>query len=273
MLNSLRLRFQLPSVWWLLGLILLLFSTSAAQATHIRAGDITAKRDTTPNPNPRRFFFTMVIYRDTSPGSAEMESEPEIFDGLVFRKVRVASVVPIGNDTEKHTFRWETTFPADGTYTASWTGINRNNNILNLSAPSDQHSFYIQTTININSLRGFNSTPVLTVDPIDLGMVGRKFVHNPGAFDADGDSLAFKFVTPRRRDPMGNIITVPGFQMPHLLFGCQNSLGTGPATFTLDPLTGQLEWDAPCRRGEYNIAFVVEEWRVSPGGGAVKLGE
>ncbi|MFD3000483.1 gliding motility-associated C-terminal domain-containing protein [Pontibacter toksunensis] len=142
-----------------------------------------------------------------------------------------------------------------------------------MSPPTDQRSFYIETVININALRGFNSTPVLTVAPIDVGAVGRRFVHNPGAYDADGDSLAFKLIVPRYQDVNGNISPVPGYMLPHLYDNCTTSDGSGPATFSLDPLTGQMTWDAPCRQGQYNVAFVVEEWRVSPGGGAVKLGE
>ncbi|TXK18378.1 hypothetical protein FVR03_24065, partial [Pontibacter qinzhouensis] len=271
MKEHLLIRNLLPfSCLFALVVVLLLASSTSVQATHIRAGDITAKRDTTPNPNPRRFFFTMVIYRDT--GGVQMENPVTINNGnLGDISVNVAQVIPIGNQTEKHIFRWQYTYPADGTYTVSWKGVNRNPNIQNLQAPSDQHSFHIETTININSLRGFNSTPVLTVDPVDIALVGRKWVHNPGAFDADGDSLAFKFVVPRRRDANENVINVPGFVMPNTRFNCASP--TNPSTFTLDPETGQLEWDQPCIRGEYNIAFVVEEWRVSPGGGAVKLGE
>ncbi|WP_187263875.1 T9SS type B sorting domain-containing protein [Pontibacter beigongshangensis] len=274
MRQGLHIRFLLPHAWLFILVLLLLVSSSAVQATHIRAGDITAKRDTTPNPNPRRYFFTMVIYRDT--GGVQMDNPVTIWNGLNNITVPLNRMIPIGNQTEKHIFTWETTYPADGTYEVSWTGINRNNNILNLQSPSEQHSFHITTTLNINSLRGYNSTPVLTVDPIDLAMTFRKWVHNPGAYDADGDSLAFKFRVPQRREGSGitgKVINVPGFVMPHLYDNCQNSIGTGPATFTLDPLTGQLEWDAPCITGEYNIAFVVEEWRVSPSGGAVKLGE
>jgi gliding motility-associated-like protein len=252
-------------------LIVLLGCFNEAQATHIRAGDITAQRDTTPNPNPRRFFFTMTIYTDQA-SSAE---DPIVFmnmGGVIVEVPRLA-VIDIGNVTDREVYKWEYTFPTDGTFAVSWVGVNRNLGILNMAPPSDQRSFYIETVVNINSLRGFNSTPVLTVFPIDLAAVGRKFVHNPGAYDADGDSLAFKLIVPRYEDVNGRIAPVPGYSLPHLTFSCTTSDASGPATLELDPLTGQLTWDAPCRQGEYNVAFVVEEWRVSPNGGAVKLGE
>ncbi|MDX5420774.1 MAG: gliding motility-associated C-terminal domain-containing protein, partial [Hymenobacteraceae bacterium] len=265
------MRYPLPgSLLWVL-VILMLGAFSEAQATHIRAGDITAKRDTTPNPNPRRFFFTMIMYTDQASQADDPTVQISTGDGNVITVPRLA-VIDIGNQTDKEVFKWEYTYGADGTYTVSWNGINRNPGILNVSPPSDQLTFFISTTININALRGFNSTPVLTVAPIDLAAVGRKFVHNPGAYDADGDSLAFKLRVPQRIDGGGRIAPVPGYSLPHRTFQCTTSSGSGEATLTLDLSDGQLEWDAPCVKGEYNIAFVVEEWRVSETG-AVKLGE
>ncbi|WP_237586805.1 T9SS type B sorting domain-containing protein [Pontibacter russatus] len=243
-----------------------------AQATHIRAGDITAQRDTTPNPNPRRFFFTMTIYTDQASSAEDPIVYMNMGGGVVLEVPRLA-VIPIGNETDREVYKWEYTFPTDGTHRVSWVGVNRNNDILNMAPPSDQRSFFIETVININALRGFNSTPVLTVAPIDIAAVGRRYVHNPGAYDADGDSLAFKLIVPRYEDAQGRITVVPGYSLPHLTFNCTTSDGGAAAFLTLDALTGQLTWDAPCVKGEYNVAFVVEEWRVSENGGAVKLGE
>ncbi|WP_345157786.1 gliding motility-associated C-terminal domain-containing protein [Pontibacter saemangeumensis] len=271
---SLRMKYLLRASL-LFVLIIMWGCFSEAQATHIRAGDITAQRDTTPNPNPRRFFFTMTIYTDQASSAEDPIVYMNMGGGVVLEVPRLA-VIPIGNETDREVYKWEYTFPTDGTHRVSWVGVNRNNDILNMAPPSDQRSFFIETVININALRGFNSTPVLTVAPIDIAAVGRTYVHNPGAYDADGDSLAFKLIVPRYEDAQGRITVVPGYSLPHLTFrnaGCTTSDASGPATFSLDPLTGQMTWDAPCVKGEYNVAFVVEEWRVSPGGGAVKLGE
>jgi gliding motility-associated-like protein len=269
--ESLRLRYLLLG-GLLCVLILLLGTLTEAQATHIRAGDITAMRDTGPNPNPRKFFFTMIMYTNQESSADDPFVDISLGDGNMIR-VQRKSVTAIGNQTDKEVFEWEYTYGADGTYTISWNGINRNANIQNIAPPSDQLSFYISTTININSLRGFNSTPILTVAPIDLASVGKKFVHNPGAYDRDGDSLAFKLRVPLRKDNAGNIVAVPGYSVPNRTFNCPNSTGAGTSTFTLNVETGQMVWDAPCRQGEYNVAFVVEEWRITANGGAIKLGE
>jgi len=273
--NSLRLSYPLRCglLWGLM--ILLLGAFSQAQATHIRAGDITAKRDTTPNPNPLRFFFTMKIYTDHASSADDPTVQIATGTGVVLTvpKAEHRVVGDPADEVDVEIYRWEYTYPAAGTYTVSWTGINRNPNILNVRAPSDQLTFFISTTININPLRGFNSTPVLTVAPVDLGAVGRVYVHNPGAFDPDGDSLAFKLRLPQQREGASGLVgPVPNYSLPSRTFNCTTSDGSAPAFLSLDLNTGQLVWDAPCVKGEYNVAFVVEEWRVSATG-AVKLGE
>ncbi|MCC9136323.1 gliding motility-associated C-terminal domain-containing protein, partial [Pontibacter silvestris] len=126
--------------------ILLLGSLTEAQATHLRAGDITAKRDTTPNPNPRRFFFTMTIYRDQ--GSPIFDEQVTIANGDgTTQRVDRYSISDIGNETDREVFYWEYTYPADGTYIIGCNIEERNNGILNIAPPTNQVSFYISTTI------------------------------------------------------------------------------------------------------------------------------
>jgi gliding motility-associated-like protein len=275
MLKSLRLRYLLPGgLLWVL--ILLLGTLTEARATHIRAGDITAQRDTTPNPQPRRFFFTMKIYTDRESEAMDPEVTISMGDGNSVIDKWENGEVPVGDFNDKidvAVYKWEYTYGSDGTYIVAWNGINRNPGILNITPPSDQLTFYISTTINVSALRGFNSTPILTVAPIDKASVGKRWVHNPGAYDPEGDSLSFKLRVPLRTDIAGNISPVPGYSLPDRTFNCSNATGTGSATFTLNMENGQLVWDAPCRKGEYNVAFVVEEWRIASNGGRIKLGE
>jgi len=55
--------------------------------------------------------------------------------------------------------------------------------------------------------------------------------------------------------------SIPNFQSPEIAAGGQNSQQTGPATLTLDEVLGDLIWDAPGLKGEFNVAFIAEEWR------------
>ena len=89
--------------------------------------------------------------------------------------------------------------------------------------------------------------------------MGVAFYHNPGAFDQDGDSLAFEFVIPRKAvgTPVDNHRPIND---PSFGGGPEDGSG-GLATLTIDPITGDIVWDAPGKAGEYNIAFVVKEYR------------
>ncbi|WP_114781791.1 T9SS type A sorting domain-containing protein [Botryobacter ruber] len=259
--------------WLWLALLLICASFSEVEATHLRAGNITVKGDTTSTPNPLRYFFRMVLYTNRHSAGEDQAITISYGDGTQ-QTIPRGPVRQISPEIDQEVFTWDHTFPGPGTYTINWIGVSRNGRNLNLAAPSDVYNLYLATTININPFRGYNSSPVLNNPPIYFANVGRKYAYNPAAYDAEGDSLSFKLVPPRTKAlNTENIVPVPGFTLPNVLFGCRNATDTGPSAFTLDPHTGQMEWDAPCRTGEYTVAFVVEEWRKSPGGGAVKIGE
>jgi gliding motility-associated-like protein len=105
---------------------------------------------------------------------------------------------------------------------------------------------------------GLNSSPVLTIAPIDLAAVGQTFFHNPGAIDADGDSLSYELtICKKTHDRAVDVYAWPDDPK----FDALREDKSGPAKLTLDPLTGDLVWDAPNIPGEYNVAFYVYEWR------------
>jgi hypothetical protein len=113
--------------------------------------------------------------------------------------------------------------------------------------------FYIQDTIYFRDPQffGYNSSPLLYQPPIDYANVGEVFIHNPNAFDPDGDSLHFELIAPLsdRNTP------VPIYQYPdEIQPGAANVL-------TLDPNTGELVWNTPRKKGIYNIAYLITEYR------------
>ncbi|MDJ1486459.1 hypothetical protein QNI16_38685, partial [Cytophagaceae bacterium YF14B1] len=131
--------------------------------------------------------------------------------------------------------------------------------------------------LNIIPNLGSNSTPQLRNPPVDNAEVGQKFTHNPAAFDPDGDSLSYKMIIPRQ----SVTLTVANYRSPETVappLGIPEA-GSGAPTFVLNPLNGDITWDAPGSYGigskgyaEYNIAFVVEEWRKTAAG-YNKIGE
>ena len=88
------------------------------------------------------------------------------------------------------------TYQAPNSYIVSYSEDNRNGGIANMEN-SLNTPFYTETLIIIDPFFGVNNTPILTVPPIDEGIPGARFIHNAGAFDIDGDSLAYYLVTPK----------------------------------------------------------------------------
>jgi gliding motility-associated-like protein len=259
----------------LLFLILLACITGyRASATHIRAGEITARRISATSLT---YQIKLTAYFDivNGEGAAANQNSVNFVIGPAdanpndpnykpdFRTAPRSIPFPnIGNNTTQNTYLVNYTFPSAGKFRISFEEDNRNNNILNIGPPPTRNlNFYVSTILEINASFGLNQTPVLLNAPIDLAAVGQRYIHNPNAFDADGDSLAYRLFVPQRgiangagqnlqyRDP--NLVTPPG----------TTEAGASPATFSINRLTGDLIWNAPVTKGYYNVAFIVEEWR------------
>ncbi|GAB3572695.1 T9SS type B sorting domain-containing protein [Hymenobacter daeguensis] len=278
-----------------------------ARASHIRAGDIQAKVDTTALHNPRRIFFKMILYTDNS----SMVDQPTatIFfgdgtssckDGVVRASKRP---VPGSPDTSINVYFFEHTFPSVGRFVVSFIGELRNRGVLNMSL-SETQSFYISTAIRIDPALGQNRGVVLTAPAIDRAGVNQVFLHNPAAYDADGDSLRYRLLSCQQvpagidgsvgppctgsAGGTGTNLPVPvpctNYRLPNdpsvaanpvtvPYGGVPSDPGGNPAIFVMDPNTGQITWNAPVAVGLYNVAFVVEERRRLPNGTSTLIGE
>jgi gliding motility-associated-like protein len=262
-------------------LTMLLALPFASFATHLRAGEITAKR---VSDTQLTYKVTLTTYTDQINGRAANDGQETVsfYFGFSTNKVESYNVSRkkkflISPTTMCNVYDTTFTFPAPGRYTISCGIVNRNERTINLPQPSENISFFVQTTIVISSSFGLNSTPVLLNIPLDSAAIGKRFIHNPGAFDIDGDSLSYKLTTPQRDKGVdtgiGEFIT--GYLDPSTVGPSPvlNQAGTGPATFRIDPRTGDLIWDAPREIGQYNVAFIIEEWRKAPDGTYIKIGE
>ncbi len=136
-------------------------------------------------------------------------------------------------------------YSSSGTYTISMEDANRNYGVVNVPN-SVTVPMYIETELVINPFLGFNNSVQLLNAPLDKGCVGKLFLHNPSAYDPDGDSLSYKLVPCKGMDGLD----IPGYSYPQ-----------ASQSFDIDPVTGELHWENPLLQGEYNVAFVVEEWR------------
>jgi len=288
------------SAWLLAALLLALgwLRPQAAQASHIRAGDIQARVDMAGG-NPNHFFFRFTLYRDRGGVDQPLNNTYFYFgDGTrVFGTDTDANGRPLVTrsvdnqnstaDTEVLLFDFEHTYGGPGTYVVSFVGENRNAGILNMANSSGQ-SFYVSTTITINPVYGFDNSPVLRAPAVDKAAVGQVFLHNPAGYDADGDSLAYHLRTCQQVDGGTGTANTTNQPIPVV---CDRYVYPDDATITpgttplqvayngvpvgnpsarafiaQDVNTGQITWNAPARAGIYNIAFTVEEFRRTPNG-------
>ena len=239
-----------------------------ADATHLRAGQIVARRvDCTSTV--LRYEITITVYTNTGSSvlfGGEMDYL-DFGDGSPRVLVPVQPNEPLpgfpGVARASYTTYW--TYPGPGRYTISYIEPNRNGGVLNMDN-SISTTFYLETQISIDPFFGCNDTPELLIPPIDRACSGVAFFHNPGAFDPNGDSLSYEFVIPFREKNT----TVTNYRDPnhptfYNNFATGNEAGTGPPTFTINPVDGTIIWDAPGKLGEYNIAFIVVEWRKKNG--------
>jgi gliding motility-associated-like protein len=270
----------------ILGLTIL---TLSLRATHNRAGEITYKRI---EPFVKQvggvtvqvytYSITVIKYTDDGPsiadrcvdtvyfGDRDRGIAPRIngFSGCGCGSLGTVSIgcgSVIVNDIQNN-YRVKLniytiihTYPGPGTYIIRTFDPNRNLGVENIPN-SVNLPFYIESMLVINNISGSNSSPVFAFPPVDRGCVGTCFQHNPGAYDPDlKDSLSFEITASRGVDGK----TVTGYSDPN----------AGPnGVFKIDAITGHLDWCTPQKQGEYNIAFIVNEWRKNTSGNYERIG-
>jgi hypothetical protein len=245
---------------------LLLFAACFyANATHLRAGEITVTRESCTSLT---FIITITVYTNTG-------SEIKFGDGILdFGDGGAPHITPtrdavkrddLGTNVGKVVYSIAHTYSGPGRYVISYFEHNRNAGILNMFN-SVETPFYLESTVSIDPFLGCDNSPRLLVAPIDKACRGAAWYHNPGAYDPDGDSLSYEFTIPKRdkgvpvnnyRDP--NVKEF--YDRVGINYGTANEDKNGQPTFTIDSLTGTIVWDAPGAPGEYNIAFVIRQWR------------
>lgn len=241
--------------------LLCTLATLPVLGTHIRAGEISVRR---VSCNDLTFLITFTGYEDTDSPVVLGLGEISFGDGTT-RKLEDADFEPVeelvADGVRMRRFTLVHTYEAVGTYVIRFQEFNRNEGVLNMGN-SVNTAFYVETMIAIDPFLGCNNTPVFLVPPIDRGAKGIPFFHNPGAWDADGDSLAY-FLEINKQD-FG--VPVLNYQFPNAYDtqasgGAASSVNGGPPVYTIDPIKGTLIWDSPFFEGEYNVAFSVAEYR------------
>ncbi len=236
-----------------------------AQATHVRAGEITTRR--LPGDG-LRYEITLTTYYDIEKGfSAAAVADKALFclgDGVSFTVDR-NSIRPLNRATTINIYRTIYTYAGPGVYPISARIENRNDLTRNIKNGSSQNvNFFVTTTISANTALGFNTNPILLNPPVDSARIGQKYCHNPAAFDPDGDSLSYRRAIPQFSTDGATCrsLNVEQYQFPNeVLAPGRTEAGGSPSTFTVNSRTGDVCWDAPVEAGQYNYAFVIQEWR------------
>lgn len=234
-------------------------------ATHNRAGEISYVHAPVPGQD-FRFEFTITTYSNTLGGDVADRDSLEVFWGdqqsSTLARLNGPDADPnngvpdgesLGNGVKKNVYTAIHVYPGFAPfYVISMTDPNRNEGIINIGS-SVEVEFYIEDTLFLPNPQflGYNSSPILSLPPIDFAELGQVFIHNPTAFDPDGDSLHFQLIPPLQAQGL----SVPNYQYPDEVSPGFNN------TIALNSSTGEFVWDAPQEAGEYNIAFLITEYR------------
>lgn len=260
-------------------MILLLGAFSALQASHNMAGQITYTKIGT-----NQYEITLTTYTDPSGGLVDRCKADffiyDINDNLITEindiprqngpltdplypnlpcdlSPRPRAGEYIIGTIKKNIYRITYTFNGPGTFKIGYEDHARINGVVNMNN-SDQTAFYVVTTIQNNPFLGTNDSPNFLNDPIDFACTNKRWEHNPGGYDPEGDSLVYTLIPCKK----SHFLDVDAYRYPDQISpGANNS-------FSIDPQTGLITWDAPQQTGWYNVAFRVDEYR-----NGVKIGE
>jgi gliding motility-associated-like protein len=221
-------------------IILLLLLSVKTYGTHNRAGEITYRQISDLTYEITITTFTYVL------SLADRNAlEVEWGDNTTSIAPRV-ELQQLPNYYQRNVYRIQHTYPGAGVYKIVVQDPNRNDGIINIPN-SVNVVFSISTILLADPTIGFNNTPILLNPPYDKAALGHRFIHNPGAYDEDGDSLSYALTVCTRED---------GIPIENYTFPATSNV------FYMDSITGDLVWDAPVKLGRYNVAIEINEWRL-----------
>lgn len=131
----------------------------------------------------------------------------------------------------------------------------RNQAVTNLASPQSYDQFVYATVNNTPAVTstGCNNSPIFTNNPSELFCQGFQYCYNHGVVDFDGDSLAFSLINPL------DDYNVPIGYNPGL--SPTNPMDVVPGSFSFDPSTGQICFEAASAPQGAVITMMVEEYR------------
>lgn len=221
-----------------------------AWATHNRAGEIIVC-----HMGGLLYEVTIITHTKLSAPADRPELILDWGDGSPLDTIpRSAMIDDPARDLRRNEYVATHLYTGPGSFTLQFDDQNRNGGVINVPNSIAQ-SFCVQTNITITPTTGHNCSARFANSPIQDACLNQTWIHNPAAYDPDGDSLSYEPAI-----CLGiNCEPIAGYEMP------------GP-NYSIDPLNGTITWNAPTLTGEYNIAFIVREWRRNEFGALVNVG-
>lgn len=236
--------------WKTLILVFVLASGLSSFATHNRAGEITYR-----HLNGFTYEVTITTCTKTSVIADRQWLNVDWGDtpqGALLDSLERVSILDFnGLDAQQNSYVGTHTYPGPGIYSISMEDPNRNESVTNIGNSIDM-PFCVISELIINPQAGHNNSVQLLNPPKEKACLNKLWIHNPGAFDPDGDILTYEIV-PCLGAACEEIITWQNPGSPEWT-GCNGS-------FTIDVNTGDLVWDCCSYAGEYNVAILITEWR------------
>ena len=208
-------------------------------ATHNRAGEITYVQ-----LSDLTYEITLTTFTYTLSFADRPTLDIEWGDNSTTTAPRISELI-LPNFYRRNIYKSIHTYPGPGVYRIVVQDPNRNEGVKNIPN-SVNVVFAISTILTVNPAMGRDNTPVLLNPPYDKAAFHYLFIHNPSAYDPDGDSLSYKLTVCERDDgkPIENYTLPPS----------TNSI-------RVDSISGDLIWDTPADTGKFNVAMEIQEWR------------
>lgn len=223
--------------------LVVLSSAMVANATHNRAGEIIVC-----HLGGLLYEIKVITHTKLSAPADRPELEINFGDSPIWDTIARTNIQDFpAQDLRRSEYLTTHLYAGPGDFQIMIDDQNRNGGVINVPNSIAQ-SFSVQTLLRISPLTGSNCSPRFLNSPIQDACLNQPWVHNPAAYDPDGDSLSFEVTACLGRFGL----PIAGYTFP------------GP-NYGIDPVTGTITWNAPSLAGEYNIAFVVHEWRLVNG--------
>jgi hypothetical protein len=153
--------------------------------------------------------------------------------------------VLLNPDIRKSVFVGTHQYTADGNYRMYISESYRHSSILNIAnGQSSTTKLYVDAVVPVYSDPTIcaNNSVEFQLDPIFYANKNLAYSVNPGAYDADGDSLVFE---------LGDCRGANGIKASNYF---------APSITTVDALSGTLSWSVPFT-GDYSFCILVHEYR------------